>query len=409
MDKNWTDRLPDLLQDYQEAPPEGLWDAVRAGVESRRRRLPAAFWYAAAGLAAAAAIAWFVFLRPVSPKPAVTLVPGELAAITIPEIRTELSAFVPSSVRSLARTRQIPNEVLPVIQDEYPPVTLDEDTPVIPSEEFPVMPGEAPSVILSEAKESPITEESPVGNLPVAQQIPPESVSEPRRTFTPGVQITLSSSGPSQHTADVVNGYGLPSALFTKADASGPSAEFRMVGRNKPSTTNSSYTRLPRWALGVNMGFTRRLSLESGVVLSPLRTTLTTEAGSNRIETRKDQYYLGIPLHLQYSFWQGRRLGLYVTGGPMYQFAVASRVRTTAEPLSGGSVQTLEEDNSLLRDALWSVDLSAGVQYRIFRRGSLFVQPGVSWYFPRADAPDNFYSAHSTTFELTFGYRLRLF
>jgi RNA polymerase sigma-70 factor (ECF subfamily) len=206
-----------------------------------------------------------------------------------------------------------------------------------------------------------------------------------------------------------VNGYGLPSALFTKADASGPSAEFRMVGRNKPSTTNSSYVRLPRWALGVNVGLTRRLSLESGVVLSPLRTTLTTETGNNRIETRKNQYYLGIPLHLQYTFWQGRRLGLYVTGGPMYQFAVASRVRTTAEPLSGGTVQNLEEDNSLLRDALWSVDLSAGVQYRLFKRGALFVQPGVSWYFPRADAPDNFYSAHSTAFELSFGYRLRLF
>ena len=59
MDKNWTDRLPDLLQDYQEAPPEGLWDAVQTGMVSHKRRIPAAVWYVAGGLAAAAAVAFW--------------------------------------------------------------------------------------------------------------------------------------------------------------------------------------------------------------------------------------------------------------------------------------------------------------------------------------------------------------
>ena len=69
MDKNWTDRLPDLLQDYQEAPPEGLWDAVNSGMVSRKRRIPAAVWYVAGGLAAAAAVALLLFLRPSAPGP----------------------------------------------------------------------------------------------------------------------------------------------------------------------------------------------------------------------------------------------------------------------------------------------------------------------------------------------------
>ena len=357
MDKNWTDRLPDLLQDYQEAPPEGLWDAVSSGMVSRKRRIPAVIWYVTGGLAAAAAAALLLFLRPSAPAPSVTVVPGGLAQVT------------PAPEQEMADQ---------VGHDDSPATVTPGTTPG--HDGTPVIPGTEP-IISGSDRESPRLR----------------------------LRATLASSGVQQYASATTQGYGLPSGIVTKASGEQDAPDYRMLGRNKPSTTDTRYSRLPRWALGVIIGLPFRFSLETGLVLSPLRTTTAAEVGSYHYETRTDQYYLGIPLHLQYSIWEGRYLGVYASGGPMYQFAVATRARTTTTPLSGGNTQTIAEDKTLCKDALWSADLALGLQLRLFQRSALFVQPGVTWYFPGPEAPQSLYTEQRMAFELTFGYRVQLF
>ena len=77
---DWTDRLPELLEGYTEAEPEGLWDAVWAGIEPKKRRIAAAWWYSGGALLAAAAIVAVVLLWPVRPSTDVSLVPGDVVA-----------------------------------------------------------------------------------------------------------------------------------------------------------------------------------------------------------------------------------------------------------------------------------------------------------------------------------------
>ena len=77
---DWTDRLPELLEGYTEAEPEGLWDAVQAGIEPKKRRVAAAWWYSGGALLAAAAIVAVVLLWPVRPSTDVSLVPGDVVA-----------------------------------------------------------------------------------------------------------------------------------------------------------------------------------------------------------------------------------------------------------------------------------------------------------------------------------------
>ncbi len=55
--KDWTDKLPELFEGYTEAEPDGLWDAVRAGIEPKKKRPFGALWYAGVLLAAAAVAA----------------------------------------------------------------------------------------------------------------------------------------------------------------------------------------------------------------------------------------------------------------------------------------------------------------------------------------------------------------
>lgn len=249
-------------------------------------------------------------------------------------------------------------------------------------------------------------DEASVTVIPGSEPVIPRTE---RESPAPGLRVTLASSGMQQHASATTQGYGLPSGIITKASGEQDAPDYRMLGRNKPSTADTRYSRLPRWSLGVNIGLPFRLSLETGLVLSPLRTTAVAEVGSYHYETRTDQYYLGIPLYLQYSIWEGRRLGVYASGGPMYQFAVATRTRTTTTLLSGGNTQTIAEDKTLCRDALWSANLALGLQFRLFQHSALFVQPGVTWYFPGPEAPQSLYTEQRTAFELTFGYRVQLF
>ena len=74
MSKKWTESLPTLLEGFEEAAPEGLWDAVQAGL-SPKRRVAAGWWYAAGGLLAAAAVVLAVFLW--KPSPQGSAVPGD--------------------------------------------------------------------------------------------------------------------------------------------------------------------------------------------------------------------------------------------------------------------------------------------------------------------------------------------
>ena len=76
--KDWTDRLPELLENYTEAEPAGLWDAVRGGIVPARRRVAAGWWYAGGALLAAAAVVAVVLLWPVRPSVDVSVVPGNV-------------------------------------------------------------------------------------------------------------------------------------------------------------------------------------------------------------------------------------------------------------------------------------------------------------------------------------------
>ncbi len=437
MDKNWTDRLPDLLQDYQEAPPEGLWDAVQTGMVSRKRRIPAVIWYVTGGLAAAAAAALLLFLRPSAPAPSVTVVPGGLAQVT-PAPEQEMADQVghddtpatvtPGTTPGHDGTPVIPgpDSVIPGSDRESPAPKSDRDVPEIgtSSSKTGQNDGDVPEIGTPSSPEPEMADQvghddSPTtvtpGTTPGHDGTPvipgPDSVIPGSDRESPRLRLraTLATSGVQQYASATTQGYGLPSGIVTKASGEQDAPDYRMLGRNKPSTTDTRYSRLPRWALGVNIGLPFRFSLETGLVLSPLRTTTAAEVGSYHYETRTDQYYLGIPLHLQYSIWEGRYLGVYASGGPMYQFAVATRARTTTTPLSGGNTQTIAEDKTLCKDALWSADLALGLQLRLFQRSALFVQPGVTWYFPGPEAPQSLYTEQRMAFELTFGYRVQLF
>ena len=63
MDNEWKNSLRERFSDYSAPEPEGLWEGIEQGLAEKKRRKMLPVWLVT-GLAAAAAVALVVFLRP---------------------------------------------------------------------------------------------------------------------------------------------------------------------------------------------------------------------------------------------------------------------------------------------------------------------------------------------------------
>jgi len=444
--KDWTDRLPELLEGYTEAEPEGLWDAVRAGVEPKKRRVAGLWWYAGGAIAAAAAAVVAVLLWPAAPSEGISVVPGNLVAETAPVPDTEEEVVV------LEEMEEVPPQGAekPVpVKDNSAPVTEDpeKDRPTgdrgmveesetpeyqesvtnkeTPEEQITVGKPERteePAAEKKESAEAPVTVPTEVPDRKEAEQektdLEEEAMDFPAEEEKPAtriklrkyrnpstrVQISLSSTGYlAQAATTTTTGVGLPSYAMTKADGA-TIPGLSMLSRNKTSTTDATHTQSARVSLGLRINLTNRWGIETGIVSSTLDSKSTTAVGNSSNFTNGSYRYLGIPLYATYNLLEWKRLGLYLTAGPMYEFTVG----TSKESRSyfGETLSESNFDDALIKDDKWSLNAGAGAQLRVFRRGALFIQPGFSYHFADGSSLETFYTEHPASFNLTFGYRL---
>ena len=401
MSKNWTDKLPDLLEGYEEAAPEGLWDAVQAEMKPERRAMPI-FWWASAALATAAAVILAVFLwKPADP------------AVSAPGVQTcalPISAAQPI----LADIPETDPEPVPVTVQEHMavtvqehmaditpyilPVTIPEDTPeYLTYEPIPV-----PGIIVEQvAGRQEVTE-----SAPVLHTAPPIKQEKPRHR--PGIGISVRSGGYlAQASSSVSTGYGMPynPGVDTKA-VNGGDPTTAMLSRNRASTTTETHWPGNRTGLGLSYEFLPRWSLESGVNYTSMQSAYITTSGLSRSETARTVEYIGIPMNVQFRLLERKRLCIYLSAGPMLETAVGGSVSTSS--FISGKRSSDKYEPLDLNDLQWSLGGGAGVQLGVSRHGALLAQPGFSWHFAGSGNVDSYYTARPFSWDLALGYRLIL-
>ena len=441
---DWTDRLPELLEGYTEAEPEGLWDAVRAGIEPKKRRIAAAWWYSGGALLAAAAIVAVVLLWPVKPSTEVSLVPGDVVADLpetvveeapedgeVPALAIEGQDRVPSAaIASRGRhpkngtfsgtpntsTLRGPSEMGGVSQRQ-----AEEETAVLPAEEdtspsaTDTSTSEPDAPTISNAQNEPETHIVPETHVVPLERKQPKI----RRKPTTRVQAGLTATGYfSQIASNSTTGVGVPAnpgsrlSFMPMTKASGTpgvnySAGPSMLSRNKASTTDANHSQSAKLALTVKFNLDYRWGFETGIVSSTLRSEFNTTVGSSRTITERTITYLGIPLFASYNVFEWHRFSMYLNAGPMYEFT--TRTNLESRSYVGGSLTESNFNNTLYKDSKWSINASAGLQLRVSDHSALFVQPGVSYHFKDDSALETFYTEHPASYNVTFGYRVILF
>jgi len=387
MSKNWTDKLPDLMEGYWEAAPEGLWDAVQAEIKPKRRVLPI-FWWASATLATAAAVVLAVFLR----KPAEPAVsePG-----TVPSAAQPILADIPEPAPGIS-PEAVPARI-PEITPSILPVTIPEDTP----EYLTYEPVPVPHIIVEQA-----VKKQEAASAPVLHPVPLIKQEKPRHR--PGIGISVRSGGYlAQATSSVSTGYGMPynPGVDTKA-VNGGDPTIAMLSRNRASTTTETHRPGNRIGLGLSYEFLPRWSLESGVNYTSLQSAYSTTSGLSASDATRTVEYIGIPMNVQFRLLDKKRLCIYLCAGPMLETAVGGNISTSSYISGKRSSEKYEPLD--LKDLQWSFGGGAGVQLGISRRGALFAQPGFSWHFAGSGNVDSYYTAHPFSWDLALGYRLTL-
>ena len=420
--QDWTKELPQLMEDYTEPVPEGLWEAIRSEVGARRKT-PVGWGYAAGALAAAAAVALVVVLNPFRAPSALQTVPEE----TLAEERVQAESETPAESAGqepsagsqtgssapvlLAETRPAPKETIPVSEPETPEAQPVPESPSHPEDLPQPSPQEQPVQPESPSQPEPASEPAslPQTTLPQA----PEN-RRPSRTSAGTnpvrVQLGVTASGLlAQANAQTLPGGGkLAYAPSTRSMSGGNGlSDLTLTSQNRPGSSEARYRQSARFGVGVLVHFLPQWGIESGLVGTRLNSSFEVRSGQMTLATEREYTYWGIPLNLHYDVLTRRPFNLYLTAGPMAEYC-----RSYGESQTfyfNGKTVSSQNTTTGIRDWRWSLNAGAGVQWNFFEHNALFVQPGFSCHFPSDGAPDNFYSAHPAAFQLTLGYRLILF
>lgn len=147
----------------------------------------------------------------------------------------------------------------------------------------------------------------------------------------------------------------------------------------------------PHWTFGTGLNYTR------------LKSDFTSEFNGATLKKKQKIDYIGIPLRLTYRIWGKRRFNAYATGGVTFEMPVHSSFEKKYI-IAPDSSYTLRRDIHARNQ--WSVNLGLGVQYRLFKPFSLYLEPNMFYYFNNGSDLETYRTEHPFTFTVPFGLRL---
>ena len=158
------------------------------------------------------------------------------------------------------------------------------------------------------------------------------------------------------------------------------------------------------YGLSIGIPLTDRLALTSGLNYSYLSSFSSQSTGkADRTNTlSREIHYVGIPLGVTYSFYNTGRFSLYLSAGGMLEKAVYARELTTYVFDSGN---TEKSQRIKVKGVSPSVRGAIGVSLRLGKGITLYVEPGVAYYFEQVNGIPSYRTEYPVSFSLTAGIR----
>ena len=205
--------------------------------------------------------------------------------------------------------------------------------------------------------------------------------------------------------ADLEDYYARNNALMDSVER----ARMSLILREHPTDDNGSlgevahHCRPKTFGLSINKQLSPKWTFGTGITYTRLKSEFESEYNKARLVKTQKIDYVGIPLKLTYQVWSKGRFNAYMTGGMAFEMPVHSS-------LEKKYIITADSSYTLKRDIKpryqWSVNLGIGVQYKLFKPFSLYLEPNMFYYFRNSSNLETYRTEHPFIITVPFGLRL---
>lgn len=179
------------------------------------------------------------------------------------------------------------------------------------------------------------------------------------------------------------------------SDASATYSQMLFSNMDKETYTDVKHHIPVTIGASVKWNINDKWALESGLNYTYLYSELRSGANSY-VEDKQKLHYVGIPLKVQRSIWNNSIFSLYASAGGMMEKCVSGSVETVY--VDGNTKKNYESEDLSVKPLQFSVLASLGVQANFNKYFSLYLEPGMIYYFDdntdiltiRKDKPFNF-------------------
>ncbi len=204
---------------------------------------------------------------------------------------------------------------------------------------------------------------------------------------------------------DLENYYTRNNALMDSVER----ARMSLILREHPTDGNSSlgevahHSRPKTFGLSINKQLSPKWTFGTGITYTRLKSEFESEYNRARLVKTQKIDYVGIPLRLTYQVWSKGRFNAYMTGGMVFEMPVHSSLEKKYI-ITADSLFTLKR--YIKPRSQWSVNLGAGVQYKLFKPFSLYIEPNMFYYFRNGSSLETYRTEHPFIITVPFGLRL---
>lgn len=173
-------------------------------------------------------------------------------------------------------------------------------------------------------------------------------------------------------------------------------ASYKAIQRNQQ--VNAKHHAPVSVGLQVAFGIAPRLSLSTGLVYTRTSSDFYPYAPSSSYNVHQVLHYVGIPVGLNYEFWQSGGFHAYVMAGAEADYNVKN---DTEE-------EGVKKEDAKRDRVQFSGKASLGAQYDITPKVGLYIEPGAKYYFDNGSHVENTFKDKKLNFNLQFGLRFNL-
>ena len=205
--------------------------------------------------------------------------------------------------------------------------------------------------------------------------------------------------------ADLENYYTRNNALMDSVER----ARMSLILREHPTDDNGSlgevahHCRPKTFGLSINKQLSPKWTFGTGITYTRLKSEFESEYNKARLVKTQKIDYVGIPFRLTYQVWSKGRFSAYTTGGVAFEMPVHSSLEKKYI-MTADSSYTLK--SGLKAHCQWSVNLGVGVQYKLFKPFSLYLEPNMFYYFRNGSGLETYRTEHPFIITVPFGLRL---